>query len=474
MSIFESSLSSASLASLVRRRPTSAAGAVALAAVLALGTSTFARAQQPSATVPAAQPAPASNASSQVGATDGRYQLAPGDRLSILVFDQPEISSTYLVEPTNSISLPLIGEFSVAGLTPQALQEQLTARLSDGFLKNPVVSVRLTDLRPVTIVGAVRSPGSYTYIDGMNVETALALAGGSLQVDSEFALQRADFLQADERLKTLRLQHLSQIARSARLEAQLSGKKIKPPSVDPADAAILKKLIEGEQQMMDFEAESQQRQIDLLAERAKQIEADIRTFGEQAELEKEQLKFLEGQIDDYKSLLVNGLTKKSSVLDAEREKSRGRASLSNILGNIARSQSQLAEAELQRQQLSSTFQNQKMAELQSVKLQIAESESSLPLAREARALKLDRLPYGTSEASSGPPRIKILRYASGKIVSMDGKGNFEIWPGDIVQIGNGLGQIGTPPAAGRPPRAGPAPFEDHTAPSGTPERVSQR
>src|SRR6185369_17824561 len=62
--------------------------------------------------------------------------------------------------------------------TLSKLQAVITAKLADGYMKDPRVSVEVANYRPIFIVGEVMKPGSYEYVNGMSVITAIAMAGG--------------------------------------------------------------------------------------------------------------------------------------------------------------------------------------------------------------------------------------------------------------------------------------------------------
>lgn len=106
------------------------------------------------------------------------YQLSTGDRIRLIVFNQPELTGEYQIDATNALSLPLIGRIPAGGLRPVDLERALTAKLNDGFLKDASVSVEVVAFRPFYIVGEVKTPGSYPYVWGMSVLNAVALAGG--------------------------------------------------------------------------------------------------------------------------------------------------------------------------------------------------------------------------------------------------------------------------------------------------------
>jgi polysaccharide export outer membrane protein len=110
------------------------------------------------------------------GTTD--YVLGVGDKLKVTVFGETDLSGPLDVSSTGNISMPLIGELKAAGLTLSRLQAVITAKLSEGYMKDPRVSVEVANYRPIFIVGEVMKPGSYEYVNGMTVITAVALAGG--------------------------------------------------------------------------------------------------------------------------------------------------------------------------------------------------------------------------------------------------------------------------------------------------------
>ncbi|MDJ0701707.1 MAG: polysaccharide biosynthesis/export family protein [Leptolyngbyaceae cyanobacterium MO_188.B28] len=88
------------------------------------------------------------------------YILGPGDEVNITVIGFEEFDGSYAVLPDGSITLPLIGSVTATGQTIDSLSRDLTIRLSQ-FLIEPVVSVRLTTLRPVivNVAGEVYRPG---------------------------------------------------------------------------------------------------------------------------------------------------------------------------------------------------------------------------------------------------------------------------------------------------------------------------
>jgi polysaccharide export outer membrane protein len=108
----------------------------------------------------------------------GPYRLDSGDRLRVTVFEQPSLSNAYAVDASGHVSMPLIGSVPARGLTTQELAGTVAGELRKGYLRNPDVSVEVETYRPFFVMGEVRNPGQYTYVSGLTVETAVAIAGG--------------------------------------------------------------------------------------------------------------------------------------------------------------------------------------------------------------------------------------------------------------------------------------------------------
>jgi len=106
------------------------------------------------------------------------YRLASGDRLRILVFGQSDLTNTYAVDSAGSVSMPLIGRVPAHGLTTADLERAIAARLRQGYIRDPSVSIEVEDFRPFFILGAVSCAGQYPFIAGMTVQQAVAVAGG--------------------------------------------------------------------------------------------------------------------------------------------------------------------------------------------------------------------------------------------------------------------------------------------------------
>ena len=117
------------------------------------------------------------------------YRIDTGDRVSITVYREADLSvSGVRVKADGTIAFPLLGDLQVAGLTSRGLQNLVTTRLLDGYLKKPNITVSIDSYRLYYIKGEVGRPGGYSFVDGLTVAKAVALAGGYTARASESSI----------------------------------------------------------------------------------------------------------------------------------------------------------------------------------------------------------------------------------------------------------------------------------------------
>ena len=123
-------------------------------------------------------PAPAYAAAPEPAAYDTSYKLDAGDKLRVVVYGQEGLTNSYAIDAGGSITMPLIGAVHARGRTPAGLAAEITAKLRNGYIREPSVAVEIESYRPFFILGEVAAPGQYPYVPNMSVESAVAIAGG--------------------------------------------------------------------------------------------------------------------------------------------------------------------------------------------------------------------------------------------------------------------------------------------------------
>lgn len=108
------------------------------------------------------------------------YKIGPRDLLDISVFGLKELNKTVRVSEDGKITLPLLGEVEVEGLTKTELEEKLSQLLEEEYLQNPQVTVFIVEYQSkrVSVLGAVEEPGPYELLGRQTLLQLISQAGG--------------------------------------------------------------------------------------------------------------------------------------------------------------------------------------------------------------------------------------------------------------------------------------------------------
>jgi polysaccharide biosynthesis/export protein len=112
-------------------------------------------------------------------ADDANYVIGPEDVLVVSVWKEPEVSGAVNVRPDGKISMPLLNDVQAAGLTPMALKNDITDKLTK-FISEPRVTVMVTatNSQRVFVLGEVGRPGTLPLSPNMTVLQAISASGG--------------------------------------------------------------------------------------------------------------------------------------------------------------------------------------------------------------------------------------------------------------------------------------------------------
>ncbi|MBB4200303.1 polysaccharide biosynthesis protein [Rhodoblastus sphagnicola] len=104
--------------------------------------------------------------------------LQPGDKIRVTVFGEDRLSGEYEIDSAGYVSLPLAGTVKLGGLSKLQAERALSAKFTTEYLRNPKLTVDIASFRPFYVMGEVAKPGEYPFKNGLNVMSAIALAGG--------------------------------------------------------------------------------------------------------------------------------------------------------------------------------------------------------------------------------------------------------------------------------------------------------
>lgn len=147
------------------------------------------------------------------------YFIGVDDMVQINVWKNPDLSVTVPVRPDGKISVPLVGDVLAGGKEPMQVAKEVRLALSK-YIREPQVAVILTQLNSheyisrVRITGAVNTPSSIPYRQGITVLDAVLQAGGT----NDFAASNGASLYRKEKNKTVQYDiYLGDILNSGRL-----------------------------------------------------------------------------------------------------------------------------------------------------------------------------------------------------------------------------------------------------------------
>jgi len=106
--------------------------------------------------------------------------LGSGDVFEIRVYGEKRLSGVHRISPQGHVDLPFIGRLMVSGLTPGDIAKVVTAKLKQGYIRDPFVSVYVKEYnsKKIFVLGEVVRPGTFPFKNNMTVVEAITLAGG--------------------------------------------------------------------------------------------------------------------------------------------------------------------------------------------------------------------------------------------------------------------------------------------------------
>jgi polysaccharide export outer membrane protein len=118
--------------------------------------------------------------------TDGKrpHYVGPFDEISVDVLGLPELSRQVRVDANGHVALPLAGSIDVTAKSPEELAKIIEQRLRDSYVKDPRVTVAVTETvsQTLTVDGEVRLPGNYPVLGRMTLMRAVASAQGTTDI----------------------------------------------------------------------------------------------------------------------------------------------------------------------------------------------------------------------------------------------------------------------------------------------------
>jgi polysaccharide export outer membrane protein len=365
------------------------------------------------------------------------YTLAAGDRITVTVVGQADLSGDMLIDDAGSVTMPFIGTVQIAGLTVIECQKLIRDHLADGFIRQPVVSVRVSELRPIYILGDVHTPGAYPFRYGSTVKSVVALAGGFGNVDTQRGAGLAELLIADGQLRQLESEEATLLIRKARLEAQRDGQEtFKVPALAvPFSPRDFTDLVDMETSIMSRQGELLKKQLDLLNAQKPRIENELAALQQQIASGQKRLERVKEEANRSAQLVKQGLGVRAPEVQLELEEASQTSELWQLTAQVSRLQMDRGDLDIRMQDLKATFQREILAELEAVHQRLAELRGAIASAHDVRDLRLQG--SQTVFTQSGHT-VSITRTWGSRVVVLQGSDGTTLEPGDVVEITNSV------------------------------------
>jgi polysaccharide export outer membrane protein len=369
---------------------------------------------------------------------DAEDILAAGDRLTVTVFGQPELSGVYQVNGKGEIELPVVGEISVNQLTIKEAEKRTEERLTAGYVNHPVVSITISELRPIYVVGDVKAPGSFPYRHGAMVMNAVAQAGGYGSAEQLLPTTAyTDYLLAEERVQTMENNRLTLSIRKARLEAQLDNRATFEPPLLPVAGPQAKQMmaaIANERDALSDQTQELRQRLALLRDQKPRLETAATAVQKQIESEQKQLELVGDQLKDWAKLKEKGLGLRTTEVSLLREQAALDVLISGYRTELARLAVTMGDLDIKIQEAQAAEHRRIAVELQDVRTRLSEIDTVLPTVRQAREARLRRTAGGPEPNTQVNHRIVVRRMVQNAVQQLDATEQTLLKPGDIVEV----------------------------------------
>lgn len=373
------------------------------------------------------------------------FVVGPGDRLSVTVHRRADLSGEFRVLPGGALSLPFVGNITVAGRSVDQIRAALTQRLrEDASLLDPRVSVEIAEMQQILVAGAVRRPGQYPFQLGMTVSHALAAAGGVRRFELEEVGARIEIVRLRERLRQSQDSLGIALVRQARLLAEAADKEeFDAPAAAaryiPADR--LQQALDAERNILRRRAAAHSSLIAMLASQTGAYNDEIRALSEQEGSKGQESELLTQESKYVENLMRQGLSPRTSrvselarsVVQVEGERRQIQAFMARAQQEIARLGQTRMNAINARQLEIATGLKDVDDTMANLRVTVAELRAGLGELREA--LPTDEGPIGPR----GPATISILRVRLAPPQRIAAQADTELMPGDLVDASDDAG-----------------------------------
>lgn len=381
------------------------------------------------------------------------YKLGPLDKIRLRVqewraskdevYEWATLKENYIVGPSGTVSVPLIGEVPAQGLTTAELGRSIGKKLKDrlGMIEAPDTAVEIVQYRPFYITGKVEKPGEYPYRPGLTALQAISLAGGMQRVNDMglFRLGR-DSIGSRGDLALIVSETHNMLARRARLQAELkSAPEITFPKelTDHASDPSVKTLLSQEQIIFETRRKGLQTQIKALEDLKLYLRKEVESLSAQVETENTQMNLVNKELKSISSLVERGLSSAPRQLLLQRTIAQIEGERLRLATSVVKAQQDISKTDIEILAVRNKWNDEVTSALRATQASLDEltqkAATSAKMIYEAE-VTAPQFIDDRMRASRMQPILKIVRSVDGYPTETSAAETTSIQPGDTVKV----------------------------------------
>ncbi len=381
------------------------------------------------------------------------YKLGAQDKLRIKVFEWrasrgevfewEALNDEFTVGASGTVSLPLVGDLTAAGVTAEELARTIAERLQVkvGLVTRPDASVEVITFRPFYIVGSVERPGEYAFRPGLTVLQAVGISGGLPRI-TDLGLMRIEreAMTARGDLRLLGVEANNLRARMARLQAELTdADKIDFAGymVAGAETQMTAAIMSQEQSIFDTRREALRNQVQSLTQLKQFLEKEVESLKAQVETEERQLSLVRRELQSVGSLVDKGLAIAPRQLSLERTVAQIEGDRLRVATTLLRARQDISRTELLVLEMRNKQRNEVVTDIRLTQGrldELAQKANTLEnLAYEAEVIFPDYLAQRTRDEKV-LPIYSVVRRIGGRAIETAVSETAAVEPGDTIKV----------------------------------------
>ncbi|MEQ1718519.1 MAG: polysaccharide biosynthesis/export family protein [Hyphomicrobium sp.] len=348
-----------------------------------------------------------------------------------------EFTGDYSVQEDGSVSLPLLGTFSVDGKTLEDIQGAITSVFEKTLGRPGIINVRLAERLPVYVLGPVKASGLYKFTAGMTAWHAVALAGGFERIE-RVGDNLGNRLEATREIGNIQRNTdrvASLMARKAVLTAERDNRSVTAPAElsDLVGRESAAALIAGEEVARALLTAAMQARLSGIRASVEAARSELGSARQRTGLIELTIKGQDDRLTSLKMLGAEGLVKRPQLLEAEVQMSQAQERREEAKIGSSQAVQRISQAEQELARVISDANLELESQISTIDRELVDAKSQ----RDVALHVLEVLRGSTAPADrdlESRVQYQIVRRSGGQPLTIAAKGDTELRPGDLVKL----------------------------------------